>query len=217
MPSPQKSAYLLAVNGFADWEPAHAMAELRRSGGYRIEVVGLTMDPVESMGGIHVQPTRALADISADDMAVFIVPGGSRWENDPPEPALVAMLEKLMDAGVPVAAICAGTVALTRAGLLRGRRHTSNGLAYLQRQVPEYTGAADYVDAPAVRDRGLITATGLADVEFAREIFAELDVFSETVRTRWAELFRSGRIPSAKPGGKEVIPAREAMNSTDDS
>ena len=35
---------------------------------------------------------------------------------------------------------------------------------------------ARYVDAPAVRDRGLITASGLGDVEFAREIFDELQV-----------------------------------------
>jgi putative intracellular protease/amidase len=213
MPSPQKSAYLLAVNGFADWEPAHAIAELRRSGGYRVEVVGLTMDPVESMGGMIVQPTRALADVVPQDVAVFMMPGGSRWENDPPEPDLVALLTRLMDAQVPVAAICAGTVAVTRAGLLRGRRHTSNGLAYLQRQVPDYTAAAEYVDAPAVRDRGLITATGLADVEFAREIFAELGVFSDAVRARWADLFRGGRIPSAGTDGKGATPGPEPVGT----
>jgi putative intracellular protease/amidase len=193
---PDKSAYLLAVAGFADWEPAHAIAELRRSGGYRIEVVGLTTDPVESMGGMLVQPTRALADVAPRDVAIFILPGGDRWERGPAEPELVALLARLMDAGVPVAAICAATVAITRAGLLRGRRHTSNGLSYLQRQVPDYTEATQYVDAPAVRDGGLITATGLADVEFAREIFAELGVFSNADRARWTDLFRGGVIPS---------------------
>jgi putative intracellular protease/amidase len=184
------------VAGFADWEPAHAIAELRRSGGYHVEVVGLTMDPVESMGGMTVQPTRALADVAPGDVAVFILPGGDRWETGPPEPELVALLARLMDAEVPVAAICAATVAIARAGLLPGRRHTSNGLAYLRRQVPNYTGAAQYVDAPAVRDGGLITATGLADVEFAREIFAELNVFSDADRARWTDLFRGGRMPS---------------------
>ena len=57
------------------------------------------------------------------------------------------------------------------------------------------TARAQYVDAPAVRDRGLITASGLADVEFAAELFAELDVFSESDRALWLELFRSGRLP----------------------
>ena len=46
MPMPTKAVYLLVVEGFADWEPAHAVAELRRYGKYRVETVGLTRDPV---------------------------------------------------------------------------------------------------------------------------------------------------------------------------
>ena len=98
--------------------------------------------------------------------------------------------------GVPIAAICAATTAVARAGLLVGRRHTSNGLEYLRQHVPDYAGAATYVDAPAVRDRGLITASGLADVEFAEEIMAQLGVLSESDRSYWASLFRGGRLPS---------------------
>lgn len=55
--------------------------------------------------------------------------------------------------------------------------------------------AADYVDAPAVRDRGLITASGLGDVEFARELFEELNVLSADDRAAWAAMFRSARLP----------------------
>jgi len=193
---PSKAVYVLVVPGFADWEPAHALAELRRHGGYRVEVVGLTMAPVESMGGLTVQPKRALADVDLTDVAAFILPGGDRWESSPMEPELVAFLQRLEAAQIPLAAICAATVAITRAGLLRGRRHTSNGQNYLKHHVPGYEGAADYVDAPAVRDRGLITASGLADVEFAAELLNELNVLSEKERKLWVELFRGGRLPS---------------------
>jgi hypothetical protein len=61
--------------------------------------------------------------------------------------------------------------------------------------VPEYSEAALYVDAPAVRDRGLITASGLADVEFARELFEELGVLTPAERGQWAEIFRTARLP----------------------
>ena len=193
---PAKAVYLLVVPGFADWEPAHALAELRRHGGYRVEVVGLSSAPVESMGGLMVQPSRVLADVDPTDVAVFILPGGDRWEASPMEPALLELLRQLDAARIPLAAICAATVAITRAGLLRGRRHTSNGRAYLEKQVPDYHGGADYVEAPAVRDRGLITASGLADVEFAAELLGELDVLSETDRRLWTDLFRGGRLPS---------------------
>lgn len=119
---PTKAVYLLVVPGFADWEPAHALAELRRHGGYRVEVVGLTTQSVESMGGVRVQPSCSLADVDPTDVAVFILPGGDRWESSPLEPELAALLHQLDLAGVPLAAICAATVAIARAGLLRGRR-----------------------------------------------------------------------------------------------
>jgi hypothetical protein len=53
------------------------------------------------------------------------------------------------------------------------------------------------VDTPAVRDRGLITASGLGDVEFGRELFEELGVLSGEARAAWASMFRSARLPAA--------------------
>ncbi|HUF23576.1 MAG TPA: type 1 glutamine amidotransferase family protein [Vicinamibacterales bacterium] len=193
---PNKAVYLLAVDGFADWEPAHAVAELRRHGQYRVETVGLTMQPVESMGGIRVLPSAIISAVDPDDVAAFILPGGDRWERSPVEPELRALLERLDAADVPIAAICAATVAIASIGLLRGRRHTSNGLEYLRSHVPGYSEAAGYVDAPAVRDRKLITASGLADVEFARELLEELDVLTPADRELWAGIFRSAKLPS---------------------
>jgi hypothetical protein len=75
------------------------------------------------------------------------------------------------------------------------QRHTSNGLAYLRGQVPGYNDDRNYVDVPAVRDRKLITASGLGDIEFARELFEELSVLSADERAMWAEMFRSARLP----------------------
>ena len=192
---PTKAVYLLGIPGFADWEPAHALAELRRHGRYRVEVLGLTLASVETMGGLLVQPTRAIADLDTDDVALLILPGGDLWERQSPEGEIQAPLCRLDELGVPIAAICAATTAVARLGLLRGRRHTSNGLAYLRQHAPGYGEEAAYVDQPAVRDRGLITASGLAAVEFAREIMAELDVLSDSDRTLWSAMFRTGRLP----------------------
>jgi putative intracellular protease/amidase len=192
---PDKAVHLLVVDGFADWEPAHAVAELRRYGQYRVETVGLTRDAVESMGGLRVLPSTTVTEVNPEEVAVFMLPGGDRWETAAIEPEIEALLRRLDADGVPIAAICAGTVAIARLGLLRGRRHTSNGLEYLRAQVPDYADEASYVDAPAVRDRALITASGLGDVEFARELFEELDVLSPEDRAQWATIFRSARLP----------------------
>ena len=196
---PDKAVYLLVVDGFADWEAAHAVAELRRHGGYRVESVGLTRDSVVSMGGLRVTPSRTVGEIELNDVAVFILPGGDRWENMPVEAELESALKQLDARKIPIAAICAATVAISRVGLLRGRQHTSNGLSYLQSHVPDYDEAQNYVEAPAVRDRGLITASGLGDIEFARELFEELNVLSASDRELWARMFRTAQLP--KEGG----------------
>jgi putative intracellular protease/amidase len=147
------------------------------------------------MGGIRVLPSTIVTAVDSVDVAAFILPGGDRWESSPVEPAIEQLLNRLDAQGVPIAAICGATVAIARLGLLRGRRHTSNGLEYLRSNVPGYADAGHYVDVPAVRDRGLITASGLGDVEFARELFEELNVMSAEDRSAWTHIFRSARLP----------------------
>jgi putative intracellular protease/amidase len=192
---PNRAIYLLVVEGFADWEPAHAVAELRRHGGYRVETVGLNRDPVISMGGLRITPSRTIDELDINDVAAFILPGGDRWENMPMEAELESELKQLDARKVSIAAICAATVAISRAGLLHGRQHTSNGLSYLQSHVPDYNESQNYVEAPAVRDRGLITASGLGDIEFARELLEELNVLSAGDRELWARMFRTAQLP----------------------
>lgn len=201
---PSKAVYVFVFPGFADWEPAHALAELRRNGGYRVETVASDRNPVVSMGGLSVLPSRTLGEVDLDDVAVLILPGGERWEREPMDDHLTALIRQLERRATPIAAICAATTAFVRAGVLQGRRHTSNGLSYLQAQVPDYDAIGSYVDAPAVRDRAVITASGLGDVEFAREILAELRVLSEGDLEAWTTIFRSGRLPTEAASRTEV-------------
>lgn len=189
------AVHVLVFDGFADWEAAFALAELRRSGGLEVVTVGFTEAPVRSMGGLPVAPDRTLRALEPAAVRLLILPGGDRWEGEYPRADMDAVLGRLSDARVPIAAICGATLALGRAGLLDDRAHTSNERAYLERHVPAYLGGSRYVDALAVRDRGLITASGLGPVEFAREIFQELGVFSEADRRVWYHLFKHGRFP----------------------
>lgn len=188
------SPHLLIFDGFADWEPAFAIAELRRSGKHHVISVGYSGEPVISMGGLCVVPDCELAELDPETVRLLILPGGDRWEREPLDEGLRGLLLKLNAARTPIAAICAATTAVVRAGLHRGRKHTSNGLDYLKQEVTDYTGEADYVDTLAVRDRGLITASGLGALEFAREIFAELGVFSTEEREEWYRMFKDGRV-----------------------
>jgi putative intracellular protease/amidase len=192
------AVHVVVVEGFADWEPAHALAELRRWGKRTVRSVGFTLAPVTSMGGLRVTPDVDLASVDPTDVELLIIPGGTLWESDHYSRApFETLLTKLVDAGTPVAAICAGTLALGRAGILDDRRHTSNARSYLPAHVDRYAGGDHYVDVPVVADRHVITASGVAAVEFARAIFAELGIANDDERAMWFELFKHGRIPEA--------------------
>jgi len=191
------TVHFLVFDGFADWEPAYALAELRRSGKRHVVAVGFDREPVLSMGGLRVLPDRSLHDVAPDDIGILILPGGDYWESPAPgaERTLTGLLRQLEAVGTPVAAICGATLALARAGLLNDRRHTSTVSGDLD-AVPGYTGAAHYVREPAVTDRGVVTASGLASVDFAREVFAILEIFNKDDQALWFEMYRSGRLPS---------------------
>jgi hypothetical protein len=68
---------------------------------------------------------------------------------------------------------------------------------YIAENVPGYTGMALYQAVPAVSDQGVITASGLAPIEFAREIFKLLGVFSPADDALWFDMFKHGRLPES--------------------
>ncbi len=168
-----KTACVLLRNDYADWEPASALAELRRSFGFSVQTIGLTTEPIVSMGGLRVVPDIALSDFVPGSAAILILPGGDAWMQG----EVVAVSEAvnaMVAVGRPVAAICAATLALAHAGLLDEREHTSNGRGFIEKYVYKYQGQDMYRASQAVSDRLVITANGVAPVAFAAEIFRTL-------------------------------------------
>ena len=150
------------------------------------------------MGGLRVVPDLELTAVHPEDVELLILPGGDVWENGSyPRPALESLVAALLAADTPIAAICAGTLALGRARALDDRRHTSNTRRYLAAHAEGYAGAGYYVESPAVCDRHVITASGLASVDFARAIFVELGVFNTADEVLWFDMFKHGKFPDA--------------------
>jgi putative intracellular protease/amidase len=187
--------HLFVFDTMADWEASFAIAAInnpqfqRIPGRYRAVTVGATLDPVTTMGGLRILPEVALADVDPRDSAMLILPGGDLWETGGNADA-VAKARAFCAAGVPVAAICGATLGLARAGMLDDFHHTSNSRAYLA--ASGYRGGSFFCDAPAITDEGVITASGIAPIEFAREIFRALNLYSADALDAWYALFRFG-------------------------
>jgi len=189
------TVYFLVFDGFADWQAALALCEIRRPGDWQVRTVGFTLAPVMSMGGLAVQPERALADLDVQRAAMLIVPGGHLWQRGEGE-SVVAAIRRLHAAGVVVAGIDSGVLALARAGLLDRCRHTGNWPGHIAGRVPGYAGADQYdANVLAVSDAGTITASHLGSVEFAREVIRTLDLYSPAEREDWYRLFKHALPP----------------------
>ncbi len=189
-------AYLFVFDGLADWEPALALCEIRKAGKYEVLTAGHSREPVVTMGGLKLLPDIAIEEVEPRDTAIFIVPGGNRWEEGPDQ-KLAELLRRLHAENILIGALCAATLEIARAGLTSGLRHTSNAKSYLKKMVPQYKDENFYVDELAVTDHKIITASGLGSVEFAREVIRELGIYSEAVTQMWFGMFKNGVIPAS--------------------
>ncbi|MFB9511945.1 type 1 glutamine amidotransferase family protein [Streptomyces purpureus] len=184
--APRKTVHLAVYDALADWETGHATAWLARSG-FEIRTVGPSTAPVTSIGGLRITPDLALEELTPEDSALLILPGGDLWDEGDDLAPFAAKAREFLDAKVPVAAICGATAGLAREGLLDDRRHTSAVSFYLS--ATGYQGGEHYVDADAVTDGDLITAGPTEPVAFGREVLGRLGAFEGAKLDAWYRLF----------------------------
>jgi putative intracellular protease/amidase len=194
----RKIAYLYVFDGLADWEIGYLAAELasRRylngpAEAPELRTFGKNRGEIVTMGGLRVTSDLSLGEVRAEEAALLVLPGGDSWNDPRGDEGIAELAAAFLEAGIPVAAICGATFSLARAGLLDARRHTSNDPGYLKAVAPDYRGQKLYRDEGAVTDGKLITASGLASLEFARETLCTLDVMKKETLDAWYELNRT--------------------------
>lgn len=155
------------IQGFADWEFGFLSGAAVEWFGARPVALTPAAAPVVSIGGFTLTGERGLTPAENRDLDAVALIGSDGWaEKDHPDvaPLLVSVAER----GGVVGGICAGTLALARAGLFRNKAHTSNGRDWILGHVPGYPGAEHYRDVPhAVADGRLVSAPGTAPGTFA--------------------------------------------------
>lgn len=189
-------AYLYVLNTLSDWEIGHLTAELN-SGRYldktkapvKLVKIGNTPEPVQTMGGITITPDESIDTVTFEKGDLVILPGADTWPEQ--ENKKVLDVVSNVDHNVIVAAICGATMALAEKGILNNRKHTSNDLGFLKMTCPGYTGEKHYLHQPAVVDDNLITATGIAPLEFSYEVFKKTDLMKPETLEAWYQLYKT--------------------------
>jgi putative intracellular protease/amidase len=158
----------ILTDGFADWETGLLNGAARGFYGATTLYATPGGKPVRSTGGLSVTPDTAVEAIDVDALDALIVCGGTAWQ-EPGAPDLTALLRAARKKNKVIGAICDGTVAAARTGILDDVRHTSNGQGYLDDT--GYKGKPLYQNVPhAVSDRNVVTASATAPVSFMGEI-----------------------------------------------
>ncbi|MEK4425436.1 type 1 glutamine amidotransferase family protein [Solibacillus sp. FSL K6-1523] len=189
-----KKVFLYVFNTMSDWEYGYLIAELN-SGRYfkkglaplKVVTVGANYEMITTMGGLSIKPDISLDECVLESKDLLILPGGTTWSEEIHQPIL-ERIDHALKRGTIVAAICGATDALANMGYLDTRKHTSNNLEYTKMVCPNYKGEKFYVMGSAVCDTNLITASGIAPLEFAMEVLKKLDVFELDTLHSWYNL-----------------------------
>lgn len=187
----KKKIFVFLFNGFSDWEIAYLSPEIKKSSTFDLIYFSENGKPVVSMGGLQVQPDMSLSEIRINDIDMLILPGGTAWGNGE-NTEIDQLVKALFDRKTSIAAICAATAYLAQLGLLNQLKHTSNSLGYLKMVAPEYNGDDNYINLLAITDKNIITAKGVAPIEFAREVFTAIKLYGDKDIEKWFQLFKNG-------------------------
>jgi putative intracellular protease/amidase len=176
----KKRCIALFNDGWADWEAGPVLAGLREFLGWEVSVATPQGALATSKGGVKAQGDLSFEQVAAADLDMLIVIGSDAWaQREFPE--VTRLLREVAEAGKPIGAICAGTVAAAHAGLLDERHHTSNERGFLEDKAPSYKGDEHYLEVPhAISHKNVVTASGLSPATFAAEIFCLADLVEGT-------------------------------------
>lgn len=114
--------YIILGEGFEEIE-AVAPGDILRRGGVEVKYAGIGGDTIVGSHGIGVQTDCRVEEIDLSDAEMIVVPGGMGGVKSilGSKTALDAV-KKAYDAGIKVAAICAGPLVLTKLHILDGKR-----------------------------------------------------------------------------------------------
>jgi len=188
-----KEVLLVLTDQWADWEASFAIWLTNFSPEYTVKTIAIDKQPKVSAGGLRVEIDYTIEEYECcSNLAMVILTGSYSW-NKRPYDEIAEFVKKAHDLQIPIAAICGATIFLGKHGFLDKVKHTGNDLESFQKEAG-YNGQDFLITAQVVIDQGIITANATAALEFAREIFRVLKVYSDEDMDEWYDEFKHGLV-----------------------
>lgn len=139
---------------------------------FEIVAVAETLDPVPASGGPATVPEESFAQAGSFDL--IIVPGGRGVRDAKDNPVILEWLAAQSARGALMTSICTGSLLFAMAGLLDGKRATTNKMAF--DWVAEHRPQVDWQpSARWGRDGAYVTASGVsAGMDMALSVIRDL-------------------------------------------
>ena len=171
---------IFIFDNMTDYEITFINHLLRVDGGKETVTVSYEDKIIKSASGMSYKADRLLCDVTSDELDGLIICGG--WFGELRD-ELVGLIQKLNSENKLLAGICgAGTFFLAASGVLDTVSYTTPITSWTQRHRAVF-GEKDpfprqnYVEKRVVSDRNVVTAIGVAFVDFAVEICYKLGLF----------------------------------------
>lgn len=159
------------ADGAEEMETVIVVDVLRRAG-MNVVMAGVDgADAVTCSRNVRLVPDCALANVTADEFDLIVLPGGAKGaETLATSPIVQAVLRRHAEAGRTIGAICAAPIALVAAGIGRGGTLTSHPAV---RSRVEAHG--HYSESRVVRDGPIVTSRGPGTaIEFALALIEDM-------------------------------------------
>ena len=171
-----------------------------------VHVLWKDKNPINDVKGLILTPDTTLAD--CPDLDLLVVPGGYGQEDLMDDEEVLSLIRKQMRAARYVYAICTGVLICGAAGILEGRRATTNWTTF---NLLPYFGATP-VKSRVVEDGNLVCAAGVsATIDGALTVTAFLA--GDKVAQQIQLYMEYAPQPPFESGTPETAP-REILEST---
>jgi putative intracellular protease/amidase len=160
-------------DGMTDYEITFISHLLSTDAGKEIITISYEDKMIIGGSGFLYKPSKLITDVLNEDVEALIIAGG--WYGDI-RPELIELINSLNSKDKLISAICgAGTIFLAKAGVLNNVKYTTPVVEWTQKHIEVFGGKdpfprENFVLERVVRDRNIITAQGIAFIDFAIEI-----------------------------------------------
>ncbi|MBM7613718.1 DJ-1/PfpI family protein [Alkaliphilus hydrothermalis] len=158
----------------ADFEITLATHLLGINGGKKIMTIAYEKKLIKSRAGMTYLPDIMVKDVVIDEETEGILITGG-WNGEIRE-ELMELIRNLNQENKLLAAVCAGPRFLAKAGVLNDRNYTTSIIEWTEQHREQFKDEIDpfprenFENKRVMRDQNIITAQGVAFIDFAIEI-----------------------------------------------